>query len=83
MVYESIVTTPQSEKIMAMNPHLSHVHDQQVEDIVSFSHFYSNYRRVVSLNVAQICITVLNEDMSNILICNGKNRRIHGKFEGW
>ena len=36
-----------------------------------------------SLNVAQICITVLNEDMSNVLICNGKNRRIDGEFEGW
>ncbi len=37
MVYESIVTTPQGQQLLAINPHLSHVHDQQVENIVCTS----------------------------------------------
>jgi hypothetical protein len=31
------VTTPQGQELLAANPHLSHVHDQQVEDIVHTS----------------------------------------------
>jgi hypothetical protein len=37
LVYESIVTTPQGQQLLATNPHLSHVHDSQVENIVSTS----------------------------------------------